>query len=318
MSATEKRSRMRWQLATAQCTSPSATAGVRSAKRAGAVALRNAATSSSGPASSSRSARSWTAQSRAARCDVLAGPGPARELATHVAPALLAHRPARIDRQEGGPHAGLDGILVGQAQASQPAVGQLVEDAAPEQGRDDAARADLGAVQGRLAAGLQRRHLEQVADGVLHARARRRGAGDAHRDAAQRENGGDAFEGATLGARHERRRREQLAALLAGERDDRGQVDIVHAEQRGEIPVGRRGEGGDEIGEARDVELEGRVDQHVGVDDESVGPGRRRGALDAAHEQHRAVVGKAVDAARRLHDGVGQAAAPRRRPCRCR
>ena len=160
---------------------------------------------------------------------------------------------ARVEPGEGSDDTRLRLVGRGHAQAAQAALGEGCEHAPPEQGAADARHAHLDAVEVALAAVAHGGHLDEMADGVLHARAGRRGARDPHRQAAQGERRGDGVERRGSAPRT-RGAREQVGAAVAGERDDRRRVEVVHAEDVGEIPVGRRGEGRNEVGEARHVE----------------------------------------------------------------
>ncbi len=75
----------------------------------------------------------------------------------------------------------------------------------------------------------------------------------------------------------------------------------VGAQQRGQVPVGARGEHGGHVAEAGQVEPLRRGEQHVGVGDQPVRPAGRRGPLDPGPQQHGERVGVAVDARGGLH-----------------
>ena len=188
-----------------------------------------------------------------------------------------------------------------EAQRAQPAGAGDAAHPRPQQRGRAPQRADRRAVEHLRAA-----HLEQVADRVLHPAARRRAPRDAHRDPAQHQRRGQRLERRRIAAVHAVGLLEHAVDVPAGQVDRERRVAVVLADELREPPVGGRGVGREQVAEAGAVELDRRAGDHVGVDHQPLRPARLDGALDAVDQQHRLVVGEAVDAGGGLDRDVRQ------------
>ncbi len=176
----------------------------------------------------------------------------------------------------------------------------LAPDVRPGGGGDDAGHADLRAVLAAVAPAGGVGHLQQVADRVFHARARRGRAGHAHRDAAEGEDPGQLGKRRRVAVQPGRQRQQPLAVPPAEPGDGRV-VGRVGADDAGQVPVRGGAEHRGQVADPGQVQLGRGAAQDRRIDQQRVRPAGWRGALDAMVQQHGERVRVAVDAGRGLH-----------------